>query len=112
MNDDDLRRRFGELRKEDAKNAPPFPQLIARRPRPPVSVLVAVVPVVAAAAVFVVWCGASTTMRSPSAAPVAAAPRIIIRPAPAAAALPLDFLLESAPSRVRLDADALEGLRP
>lgn len=111
MNDDDLRRRFGELRQEDAKQMPPFAQLTARRPRRRVHVLFAAVPVIAAAAVFIVWCGTATTMRS-APAPVAVQPVPRVRRPPVAAALPLDFLLEAAPSRVRLDVDSIEGLRP
>ncbi|HVH42046.1 MAG TPA: hypothetical protein VM925_06870 [Labilithrix sp.] len=108
IDDDELRRRFAELRRKDAKNLPPFEALTARRARARVRVLVAVVPLVAAAAVFVLWCNVAERSSSMVAAPVA-----VPRPRPQApAALPLDFLLESAPASVHLDADPIEGLRP
>lgn len=110
MNDDELKKRFGELKRQDAKNAPPFERLVAKRPRAPIPLFVKVVPVFAAAAAFLLWCG-SATMRSKesASAPVsAAAPTIRVE---AAAQLPLDFLLDSAPITVNLDADPLRGMK-
>jgi hypothetical protein len=111
MKDDDLRKRFSELKRSDAQNAPPFEKLVAKRPRARVPMFVAIAPVVAAAAVVLLWCGASITERKAE-APMAAA-----RPMPpiqvqAAAELPLDFLLDNAPVTVNLDADPLRGLKP
>lgn len=107
MNDDDLRRRFTELRREDAKDAPPFEQLTRRRPAGRLRVLFAAVPVIAAAAVLVVWCGPAARRSAPVAVQP---PRARVHHA--AAALPLDFLLESAPARVRLDIDPTQEFRP
>ncbi|MBX3225820.1 MAG: hypothetical protein KIT84_30415 [Labilithrix sp.] len=110
MNDEELRRRFAELKRADAERAPPF-----RTTRPPsrVNLLYAAIPALAAAAVLIVWCGAQTTASAPPATALAPAPSPPPPPrVETAAALPLDFLLETAPTRVRLDADPIEGLRP
>ncbi len=109
MNDDELRKRFGELKKSDARRAPAFEKLVAKRPKSRAPLFIALSPFVAAAAVFLLWCGASVTERKVAMAPrSAAAPRIHVR---AAAELPLDFLLDSAPMSVNLDADPLRGLK-
>lgn len=112
MNDDELKRRFGELKARDAGGAPPFEALIAKRPRRKTPLFVVMAPVVAAAAAFLLWCGTSLTVRSKVAsAPVAAVqapPSIRVQ---AAAELPLDFLLEQAPITVNLDADPLRGMK-
>lgn len=113
MNDDDLKKRFAELKRGDAANAPPFDALIAKRPRARIPLVVKVMPVFAAAAVFLLWCGATSMSRKEMAAAPAGAvtrpPHIQLQ---AAAALPLDFLLDNAPVTVNLDADPLRGLKP
>lgn len=108
MNEDDLKRRFRELRARDARHAPRFEELTSPRPRRR-SPLVVILPLVAAAAVLVMWCGATTTMRSAPASAVAVAPPPKPIRAQAPAALPLDFLLETTPISVHLDS---EGLLP
>lgn len=98
-----LREAFSRLRAHDARRRPPFSAL--RRPppvRPFPRAVVALVPLVAAAVLFVV-CGA------PSSKPLASSPPIAVSSSPSsielaadvappsgdvAAALPLDFLLE------------------
>ena len=108
MNDEDLKRRFRELGARDAKNAPSFEALTAKRPRR-VSPLVVLAPTLAAAAVLVIWCGSVRTASAPpSSSP---SPRLEAK-VEAPAALPLDFLLEATPIRVRLDSDPTEGLVP
>jgi hypothetical protein len=107
MNDDELKKRFGELKRHDAKRAPTFeatlaakrPQSIGARVRP----LLAVVPIVAAAAVFVFWCGTANKASAPAPTAVARAPRVRVQ---AQAAMPTDFLLDTAPVAVRLDTSS------
>lgn len=108
MNDEELRRRFRELKALDAKRAPSFDKLTAKRPRR-IPKLVVLTPVLAAAAGIIVWCGGS--MNAKQAAPIALdvpPPAATIRVG-APAALPLDFLLETTPIRVHLDVSG-EGL--
>lgn len=114
MNEEELRRRFSELRREDARQAPPFDARTRPRARPRVVQLIA--PALAAAALVLLWFGRRPEARAP-------APTVAVAPLPPSsalaptrvagrvAALPLDFLLEAAPARVRLDADPIEGLR-
>jgi len=108
MDEDELRGRFRELRAHDAKRAPRFDALTAKRPARSVRLLFTAAPLVAVAAVLLLWCGT----QNHAAAPVASAPRPPKPRLHAAAALPLDFLLENAPVSVRLDANPIEGLRP
>ena len=114
MNDDDLEKRFRELKRHDARRAPTFEATIAKRPASRtgarVRPLFAVVPIVAAAAVFIVWCGTSMNKASappPPVAAVARAPRIHVQ---ARAAMPTDFLLDTAPVSVSFDTSS--GLLP
>lgn len=90
-NDDELRARFAELRREDARRAPDFGAMRAA-PRPvrsPLRWALPVVAVAAAAAIVVVRCGASElTASAPASAPAAAS-------APELDPAPLDFLLET-----------------
>jgi hypothetical protein len=110
MNDDDLKQRFRELKARDAKNAPSFDALTAKRPRR-VSPLILLAPTLAAAAVLVVWCGAARKASAPP--PVAFdSPPPTPTQAHAPAPLPLDFLLETTPIHVSLDSDPTEGLVP
>lgn len=121
MNDDELKTRFRELRREDAKTTPSFEKLTRVRPRR-WSPLVVLAPALAAAAGLLLWCGVASV--TTSSAPVAVAPARPPPPSPqgqvassrrhagAPAALPLDFLLETTPIHVRFDADPTEGLRP
>ena len=100
MNDDELRRRFSKLREEDARRAPPFADLVRRgRPRarrPPWAIVVPLASAASAAAVFLLWCGAQSTLDgAPAAAPPpAAAPAsVAIALPPSAEREPLGFLL-------------------
>ena len=118
--DERLRSRFQELRRDDQRGAPSFEKMRAgRRPvRSPWRVIVPAASL-AAAAMFVLWCGAGTMLESAS-APQAAAPAAPAA-APAVAAggaafdpAPLDFLLDvpgSAPRSVRtsFDSNPLQG---
>lgn len=117
MNDEDLKRRFRELRARDAEKAPSFESLTARRPARRTSPLVVLAPMFAAAAVLLVWCGTTRTASKPSAVAFDSPPP----PTPlvktnAPAALPLDFLLETTPIHVSLappgDSDPTQGLVP
>lgn len=116
MNDEDLRKRFGELKRADAAGAPAFDELVARRPRPrkKAPLFVAFAPVLAAAAVFLLWCGTrmNAEKRVASTAPVSAARPVMPIRVEAATELPLDFLLDDAPVTVHLDADPLRGMKP
>lgn len=109
MNDEELKRRFHELRARDAKRAPRFDALASPRPRR-LSPLVLLAPALAAAAGFVLWCGVSRNQAAPVAVEAPPPPPPIRMQAPAA--LPLDFLLETTPIRVQLDSDPTEGLTP
>ncbi len=109
MDDDDLRQRFRELRARDARKAPPFDRVTRRRPTSRLRLLVAVVPVVAAAAGLIVWCGATKTASAP---PMSASATPKIKVQQTQSVLPLDFLLVSTPISAHLDADPLQGLRP
>lgn len=115
LNEERLARRFRELRARDAKEAPSFEALTAKRPRR-VSPLVVLAPMLAAAAVLVVWCGTMQNASKPAAvafdSPPMASVAPEIHPPPAPTALPLDFLLETTPIRVSLDSDLTEGLAP
>lgn len=108
--DEDLRRRFAELRRLDATDAPDVEALV-RAPRRRVSVLRAVgaaMPALAAAAALLVWCTRPPMAEAPTsavapmsnAAPAmageAAGGQASTSPAPAARPepLPLDFLLD------------------
>ena len=109
MNDEELKQRFRELRARDARHAPSFDRLTAKRPRR-VSPLFVVTPVLAAAAALLLYCGSMPTAKR-AASPVAAyepPPPPPVR-AQAPSPLPLDFLLETSPITVRLDS---EGLLP
>ena len=44
MNDDELRERFGELKKRDARTAPAFEKLVAKRPKSRAPLLIALSP--------------------------------------------------------------------
>lgn len=95
MNDDDLRRRFTELAKRDQNDTPDFHAMwTAARPRRSPWRFVVPAASMAAAAMFLLWCGARTMLLETS-APMAAAPspasvddRVTLDPAP------LDFLLD------------------
>lgn len=110
IDDDELGRRFAELRKLDAERAPEMEALV-RAPRRRVSVLRvigAAMPALAAAAALLVWCTRPPSAEAPTAAvaPMSnAAPALAgelaggqasSAPAPAARPepLPLDFLLD------------------
>ncbi len=115
-----LRSRFQELRKDDQRSTPGFEKMwTGRRPvRSPWRVFVPAASL-AAAAMFVLWCGAATMLESKS-IPQAAAPAVPAQ-APAIVAgevafdpAPLDFLLDvpgSAPRSVRtsFDSNPLQG---
>lgn len=115
MNDDELKKRFRELRAREAARAPSFEKLTAQRPwRVPPMVVIA--PALMMAAGFVLWCGVAqdAPARAPR-GPLAVDTPSLRRPparASAPAALPLDFLLESTPITVHLDSDPTEGLLP
>ena len=109
MNDDELKQRFRELRARDARHAPSFEKLTAKRPRR-VSPLFVVTPVFAAAAALLLYCGTTTTAkRAPASAVAYEPPPPPSVHAQAPAPLPLDFLLETSPISVHLDS---EGLLP
>ena len=102
MNDDErLKQTFEKLRREDARGAPSFEAIRKRRSRraSPWATAVPFASVLAAAAVFVVWCNTSTT-HAPPAAPVAMGPAATPQggetalPAAAVDDAPLDFLLD------------------
>jgi hypothetical protein len=120
IDDDELRKRFAELKRHDARKAPDFAKMMdmdAPRPkkRSPWRVVVGVASL-AAAAMVVVWCGAQSMMQSDSSS--ASAPVVAAAPTPTKAAggedrekdnkiathsapdpMPLDFLLEMPSSR-------------
>jgi hypothetical protein len=121
MTDEELRRRFAELKKRDEGRTPDFRKMW-NAPRPVRSRWQVVVPAtsIAAAAMFVMWIGARTAL-SEAEAPRAVAPSLVTTEDVAAdEALtfdpaPLDFLLDtpgSAPRAARtsgLDSNPLEG---
>lgn len=95
MNDDNLRARFAELKRRDAKSAPPFERMwhASRPKRSPRGVVAVVVPIAAAAAAVVLWFGAGS---EPAPAPAAVS---VSKAAPVSEAVvldpaPLDFLLD------------------
>ena len=102
MNDEQLKRRFRELKALDAKRAPTFEKLTAKRPRR-IPKLVVLTPVLAAAAGIIVWCGGSMSAKQASPIAIDAPPPARTIRVGAPAALPLDFLLETTPIRVQLD---------
>ena len=120
--DEHLRARFAELKKQDARTTPSF-EAIRSRPRPSAWRVVVPVASLAAAAMLVVWCGAQNLLgtASPQAvAPVAATaaggeamPSAALHTRIAFDPAPLDFLLETSgpPRRTsRLDVSSpLEG---
>ncbi|MFO0736886.1 MAG: hypothetical protein U0270_13455 [Labilithrix sp.] len=115
MNDDELEKRFRELRARDTACAPSFEKLTAQRPWR-VSPMVVIAPALMMAAGVVLWCGVA--QNAPASAPSGSlaegvpSPRRPPARASTPAALPLDFLLESTPITVHLDSDPTEGLLP
>lgn len=131
--DEELRRRFGELRARDARKAPPFETLARagkpKRTRSPWAVVAAVTPLAAAAAVLVLWCSTQKmSANAPSAAappppPIAAGESAASTPAAVAVAdgksvtppahdpAPLDFLLDLPGSSALAAASDLEPTR-
>jgi hypothetical protein len=113
MNDDELKKRFDELKRHDARRAPTFeatiakkrPQSIGARIRP----LFAVVPIVAAAACLVFWCGTANKASAPAPTAVIRPPRIRVQ---AQAAMPTDFLLDTAATMTVVRLDTSSGLLP
>jgi hypothetical protein len=117
MNDDELRRRFADVKRADKKLTPEFDSMwradrrVAERKAR--GRWLFVVPALAAAAMFVVWCGTKSTFPG-APAPQAAAPaataaptyvgKVTLDPAP------LDFLLDAPAVRATgLDSTSLDG---
>jgi len=116
-----LRARFAELRRHDERRVPDFQQMRAapRRIRSPWRVVMPAASL-AAAAMFMLWCGARSVLlesSTPQAAAPAAAPALTSSLATDETAFdpaPLEFLLDvpgTAPSSVRasFDSNPLHG---
>ena len=97
MNDDErLKQTFDKLREADARRAPSFDSVRAKRRRrtSPWAVVVPLASAAAAAAAFVVWCNPPASA-PPSRVVAAAAPLGgESAPSPVADEAPLDFLLD------------------
>jgi hypothetical protein len=120
-NEERLRARFAELKKRDAGRAPDFEKMrTAPRRRAPWQLVIIPAATLAAAAMFVLWCGAQTMLGSAS--PQAAAPRPSVNAGGGAMGgevrvafepVPLDFLLDAPgtdlATRSGLDANPIKG---